>query len=170
MQIPEGSKIGVLRDGLGKTVAEISIGKTATVGPLKGIPVWGGGTGVKLLFLIPLHLPGWVVNKSARRQAGAFVLGPEESFTLRGPSQEEAVYCFNAVSVVEVVVERGSLCGFCRSRFKDGDAGWLPLASKSPGGDRVLCISCAQAWEILPSEEASARGSGDRDDRGEKHS
>jgi len=168
MQIPEGCKIGILRDGLGKTVAEISMGKTITVGPLKGVPVWGGGA--KLLFIVPLHLSGWMVTKSARRQGGAFLLGPDEIFTLSGPSQEESAYCFNAVSAVEVVVERDGRCGFCRSRFKEGEMGWLPLASESPGGHKVLCLSCAKAWEILPPSESLDRGSEAGDPTGEEDS
>ena len=150
MHIPEGTRIGILREGGGNTAARLWMGKTATVGPLRGFAVGGAGEGVKILFLIPVHLPGWVVTKSGKRQAGAFLLGPDERFTVKDPTQKETVYCFSAVSAVEVVSDKEMRCGFCRTPVKEGDAGWLPLAPKTPAGDRMLCHSCARAWEVIP--------------------
>ena len=157
MHIAQGTKLGVLRDGPARSAAEIRMETTVEIGPLMGIPLWEGGAGAKVLFLIPLQLPGWMVSKSARRLGGAFMIAPGESFTLRGPSQEETVYCFSAVSAVEVAVERGARCGFCRSRFKDGDTGWLPLASKSPGRHKILCLSCARAWGMFCTDNKLCR-------------
>jgi hypothetical protein len=149
VDIPEGSKLGALMEGAEKTAAEVYMGRAIPVGPLRGIPVWDASSGVRVLFLLPLS--GCMVKKSGRRQGGAFLLGPGESFSLRGTAQEETVFQFKAASAVEVIPGTGALCGFCRAPLAEGVPGCLSLTPGNPLAGKVLCLPCAQAWEIFVS-------------------
>jgi hypothetical protein len=148
MAIPEGSRLGALMEGSEKT-AEVHMGRTVLAGPLRGIPVWDAGAGVRILFLLPLA--GCMVKKSGKRQGGAFLLGPGESFSLTAAANnnEETVFQFKAASAVEVVPETGALCGFCHARLEEEAPACLSLISGNPLAGKVLCLPCAEAWELI---------------------
>lgn len=147
MAIPEGSRLGALMEGPEET-AEVQMGRTVSAGPLRGIPVWDAGAGVRILFLLPLA--GCMVKKSGKRQGGAFLLEPGESFSLTAAANnEETVFRFKAAPAVEVVPETGALCAFCRGRLAEEAIGWLSLTPGNPLAGKVLCLPCAQAWELI---------------------
>ena len=140
-------RIGVLTPSAGKDVAELLLDGPARIGPLTVFSEWRPRSGPQLLILIPMGRPAPEVKKAGRRQAGAFLLEPGESFSLMSADGREEAYIFMADPVIALPPEGESVCGFCRAALPpDAPAFALALGRPGPCG-RLLCRDCAAAWQ-----------------------
>ena len=151
MEIPEDTLVGHLKKEDESRAEEMRMGRTASIGPIRATPVWQQGAGLILLAMMKIHSEGIVVAKSEERQAGAFLLEPEESFSLGCAESDEGTYAFKALPVIEIAVDQSNaaLCGFCRSPLKERAMTCLSPTVRPLKG-KALCEACARAWVKTP--------------------
>jgi len=118
------------------------------VGPLTAVAGWRPRVGLQLLVLMPLGQPAPEVKKAGRRQAGAFLLDPGESFSLGMPDGRVETCTFTAAPAIPLPAEPGATCGFCRAALQP-DAPAFSLGSGKLGkSGRLLCRDCVAAWQV----------------------
>jgi hypothetical protein len=118
------------------------------IGPLTALAGWRPRAGLQLLVLMPIGQPAPEVKKAGRRQAGAFLLDPGESFSLRMPGGQVETCTFTADPVIPLPAEPGTACGFCRAALQSNVPAFsLGSGQLGPSG-RLLCRDCAAAWQV----------------------
>ena len=143
----ETRRVGVLTQSSETFPVELHLKRPAAIGPLTAFADWRPRSGPQLLILIPMGRPAPEVKKAGRRQAGAFLLEPGESFSLKTVDGREETYTFTADPVIALTPEGQSVCGFCRAALPpDAPAFALALGRPGPCG-RLLCRDCAAAWQ-----------------------
>jgi hypothetical protein len=146
MFIEEGTMLGQMTEPDGTVVAVVTMGDSLDVCSVRGFPYWIPEKGARILFFLPTRAAGICVTKAGVRQAGAFVLCPDEQFLLKGPAgQKEMAYRFRAMPNVKAVTEDGERCAFCRTDLEHGGVFCSKgnLASQLRG--KLLCGACAGA-------------------------
>jgi hypothetical protein len=148
MKIPDGTRVGWLVDDQGNKAAEVRLGKIMQLGPVKGYALWKHGKGFVVLFSLPSIIPGLVVTKDAISQAGAFLLKPDQSFSLSNHGIDNT-YQFKVIQDIKIQTKMNDHCDFCRSPFTGKRARYCLssiLESESAVPGLLLCNGCYAAW------------------------
>ena len=140
-------RIGVLTQSSGKAVAELHLDGPSQIGPLTAFADWRTRSGPQLLILMPITRSALEVKKAGRLQAGAFLLKPGESFSLKTADSLAEIYTFTTDSVIRLQPEEGSVCGFCRVALPPKDPAFALTAGNTGLSGRLLCRDCADAWQ-----------------------
>lgn len=139
--------VGVLTQSSGMVLTELHLERPVQIGPLMVFGDWRLRFGLQLLVLMPLGQPAPEVRKAGRRQAGAFLLMPGESFSVKAPDGRSEVYTFTAEPVIPMSAEPGAACGFCRAALQPNAPAFAMASGKQGLSGRLLCRACAVAWQ-----------------------
>jgi hypothetical protein len=139
--------VGVLTQSSGTVFTELHLERPVHIGSLTALVDWRHRTGLQLLVLMPLGQPAPEVKKAGRRQAGAFLLMPGESFSVKAPDGRSEVYTFAAEPLIPLLAEAGALCGFCRAALQPNAPAFALSSGKQGPSGRLLCRACASAWQ-----------------------
>lgn len=143
----ETRRVGVLTPSSGTDFVELHLKRPVRIGPLTAFADWRSRSGPQLLILIPMDRPAPEVKKAGRRQAGAFLLEPGESFSIKTTDGQAEIYTFTADPVIALPPEEGSACGFCRVALPPNAPAFALAAGKPNPSGRLLCRDCAAAWQ-----------------------
>ena len=139
--------VGVLTQSSGTVFMELYLERLVHIGSLTALADWRPRSGLQLLVLMPLGQPAPEVRKAGRRQAGAFLLMPGESFSVKAPEGRSEVYTFTAEPVIPLSAEPGAACGFCRAALQPNAPVFAMASGKQSPSGRLLCRACAVAWQ-----------------------
>lgn len=142
------SRIGVLTRSSGTALAELQIDRPVQIGSLTALAGWRPRAGLQLLVLMPIGRPAPEVKKAGRRQAGAFLLEPGESFSLGMPDEQVETCTFTTDPVIRLPAEPGTACGFCRAALQPNAPAFSLGSGKLGPSGRLLCRDCAVAWQV----------------------
>lgn len=157
MRIREETMVGTLTASDGSAALPLQMGCLSLVEGMHIIPYWPQGEKLCLLCFMRPEQPAPPVKMSGRRQAGAFLLQPGESFSVNAKGKGERAYTFLSAGAVPVLTEGSQPCVFCRNNLNGSGLGIVDqecLAGRLRG--KVLCPACAAAFGIQG-------GTGDRE-------
>ncbi len=149
-----GCRVGALKMGAEEVLPDLCLNQVEEIGSLRIVPRWQAGSGLHLLVLVPLCQAETRVRKSGRAQAGAFLVRPGEGFSVCSRDGESS-YTFEAAPAVELPVERGTPCAFCRTPLEGLGLSFTGQNPEFRLGSGLLCRACALALES-PQETSGA--------------
>jgi hypothetical protein len=144
-------RAGVLTGDSGSPAVRLFFGELAALGPLRLLAHWEPKSGLRVVVLTPLHMPGLDIRKSGRRQAGAFLLKPGESFSIGKPPAAREDFRLEAEPLTRIPAGEGAWCGFCRMGLPASAPAFALLSQEAGMGGRLLCRACADAWKTSGS-------------------
>jgi hypothetical protein len=149
-------RAGALTGDSGSPAVRLFFGELAALGPLRLLAHWEPKSGLRVVVLTPLHMPGLDIRKSGRRQAGAFLLKPGESFSMGKPPAAREDFRLEAEPLIRVPAGEGAWCGFCRMALPAAAPAFALLSQADGIAGRLLCRACAAAWRTAGSAASAA--------------
>jgi hypothetical protein len=150
-------RIGRLTGSSGRLAVELSLGVLSGLGSLKLLACWQPRSGLLVVVLVPLDMPGLVIRKMGRRLAGAFLLRPGEHFSMTVPPAAEECFRLETETVIRMSAEPGAVCGFCRTPLPAGSSMFALQSSENGMQGQVVCRACAAAWRASAVDQFQPR-------------